>query len=248
MKNNKKLLPLLIVIGVVLISIGATLAFINYSKNGQTENTIRLGNLTFHYEEGNRSISILDALPVDSDDDAKSSNNYFDFRITANTTFAEIPYVVTGRLSDDSNLDPSVVKVYLTRVSGNSETQLLYTTLDQLESKIFIRDYVDKVLYRDTVPVNGSSYEVNYRLRLWIAEDTNFATGLYNNKRLSLTVNVYTNEGQSLTNEHITSPDDTSLKMISANGMYLLTPSSDEGVDYEATVPAEVNTVSFDVT
>ena len=102
MKNNKKLLPILIVIGVVLISIGATLAFINYSKNGQTENTIRLGNLTFHYEEGNRSISILDALPVDSDDDAKSSNNYFDFRITANTTFAEIPYVVTGRLSEDS--------------------------------------------------------------------------------------------------------------------------------------------------
>ena len=33
MKNNKKLLPILIVIGVVLISIGATLAFINYSKN-----------------------------------------------------------------------------------------------------------------------------------------------------------------------------------------------------------------------
>ena len=211
MKDKKKILTLLIVVGVVLISIGATLAFINYSKNGQTENTIRLGNLTFHYEEGNRSISILDALPVDSDDDAKSSNNYFDFRITANTTFAEIPYVITGRLSDDSNLDPSVVKVYLTRVSGNSETQLLYTTLDQLENKTFLNNgFVDKVLYRDTVPVNGSSYEVNYRLRLWIAEDTNFATGNYNNKRLSLTVNVYTNEGQSLTNEHITSPDNTS--------------------------------------
>ena len=63
MKDKKKILTLLIVVGVVLISIGATLAFINYSKNGQTENTIRLGNLTFHYEEGNRSISILDAIP-----------------------------------------------------------------------------------------------------------------------------------------------------------------------------------------
>ena len=251
--NNKKkiIISLLGILGLVAIIAGTSVAFFNFSRSGSTENTIDLGSISFHYEEisgKGRGINLIDAFPVESDEDAKNSNDYFDFRITANSNIAEIPYVVAARLSEDSNLDTSVVKIYLTKLEGNSETELLYTTIDQLEEKNFVGSYIDKVLYRTTVPVNGQSYEANYRLRMWIAEGTNFNSGLYDNKKLTLTVNVYTNDGTSLTQENVTKPTDTSIKMVSANNTYLLAESTEETVDYEVTVPYSVNTISFDTT
>ena len=249
--KKKVLIFVIALFGLIAITIGTAFAFFTFTKNGSTENTIRAGNIVFHYDEisgKGRGINLIDALPVESDEEEKGSDNYFDFRITANSSMAQIPYTISAKLSDDSNLDNTVVKVYLTKVVGANETQILYTTLDQLEERTFLNNDVQKVLYKDTVAVNGQSYEVNYRLRMWIAEGTDFTSGTYNNKKILLTVNVYTNEGHSLTKEeHYTKLDDTSIKMISANNTYLLTESSDIGVNYEVNVPNEVNIANFDI-
>ena len=250
MKKKLALLTLTL-LGIVAIVGGTTYAFFSFTRSGSTENTITSGDIVFHYDEisgKGRGINLIDALPVDSDNDAKESNDYFDFKVTSNSNIAQIPYTISAKLSDDSDLDNTIVKVYLTKVVGATETQILYTTLDQLEERTFLNNDVQKVLYRDTVSVNGQSYEVNYRLRMWIAEGTDFTSGTYNNKKVLLTVNVYTNEGQLLTKEeHYTKSDDTSIKMISANNTYLLTESSDTDVNYEVNVPNEINTADFDI-
>ena len=247
--KKKILLVLIAVLGIVAIIVGTTYAFFSFTKHGSTENVIRAGNIAFHYDEisgKGRGIKLIDALPVDSDEEEKSNNNYFDFKITAESDIAEIPYTVTAKLSEDTTLDLDVIKVYLTEVVEEVETPLLYTTLDQLRTVTFKDGELE--LYTDIVPVNGQSYERNFRLRMWMAEDTNFISGAYSNKKLSLTVNVYTNQGSALNEENLTTPDDTNIKMVSANNRFLLEKSEEENVDYEVSVPNEVDTVSFKAT
>ena len=248
MKSKEKLIiGILIVVGILVATIGVTYSLFNYTKRGSTESVINAGEISFYYDEmTGRGVSIKDALPIDSNDDAKSANNYFEFRITANTKLAEIPYVLTVRLTEDSNMSLTGIRVYLTKVNDGVESEVLYTTLDQLVEKQFLGNYTDKVLYRDRVGVDGSSYEQKYRLRIWIDEDVNFSTGEWNDKKLSLQVNVYTNEGEKLTEEHITYPGDTRVKMITANSKYLLAESTEENIDYEVVVPNEVTQVNFD--
>lgn len=246
--KKKVLIFVIALFGLIVITIGTAFAFFTFTKNGSTENIIRTGNIAFHYDEisgKGRGINLIDALPADSDEEEKLNNNYFDFKITAESDMAQIPYTVTAKLSEDTTLDLDVIKVYLTEIVNGEETPILYTTLDQLPEVTFKENELE--LYKDTVPVNGSSYERKFRLRMWVAENTNFISGAYSNKKLSLTVNVYTNQGSKLTEEHLTKLDDTSIKMISINGTYLLRKSNYTGVDYEVNVPNEVNTISFDI-
>ena len=79
--NNKKMLMLSIgaIVGLVLITIGVSVAFFSYTREGSTENTIESGTINFIYEEVDRmgnGISIEDALPT-SDSESKDSNSYF---------------------------------------------------------------------------------------------------------------------------------------------------------------------------
>ena len=246
-KKTIALASFLAIFGITLITVGLSYAFFSYAKTGTTENVIKSGSISFLYDEINRegnSISIIDALPVDSDEEEKSNNNYFDFRIESASNIVQIPYTVTAKLSDDTTLDLDIIKVYLTELVGTEETPILYTTLDQLQEVTFKDGELE--LYKDTVPV-GTNYDRKFRLRMWMAEETNFISGAYDNKKLSLTVNVYTNQGTKLTEENLTKPNDTRIKMISGNNTYLLNESSEENIDYEVTVPNEVNTIDLDV-
>ena len=138
--NKKKSLVLSIlgVLSLVAITAGVTYAFFNYAKEGTTENTITTGTITFVYEEieaQGAGISISDALPV-SDTVGKAQSgagNVFNFKVTSKTmNSASIPYTVTARMKAGSDLPQSAVKMYLTEVSGENETEILLNTYDQL--------------------------------------------------------------------------------------------------------------------
>ena len=257
--KKRLLIITLSIIGLIGIMVGVSLAFFGYIKEGSTANTLELGSVVFHYDEitgKGRGINLIDALPTDSNEGEKTNNNYFEFSIKSNTTILEIPYTVAARLSEDTNIDNSIVRIYLTELEGSTEKEILYTKLSELENKVFIRDYAEKVLYRDTVPVDGNDYEKIFRLRMWIDEDVDYSTGEYNNQKLNLTVNVYTNDGKTITAENTTTKEDTGIKMISANNMYEAEKVSDpepeqemieKNVNYDLTVPYEVNTINFDV-
>lgn len=188
-KKRKNVIALLAVLSVVFITAGVTYAFFSYSRSGNTENSISSGSITFHYTEGNRSIILNDALPM-TDTQGMAQTNYFDFTVESNTSSTiEIPYYITVRrsTSSEATLD-SHVKVYLTKVTGEGqneqETPVALITNQTISKFSELGTYTnssiqipasEKALYTDTVPVNSSNYNVKYRLRMWIDQNTDFS-------------------------------------------------------------------------
>ena len=200
-KNSKKkqiLLTLLGVISLIVITVGVTYAFFNYAKEGTTDNTIQTGSITFLYTEVSgvgKGISLTEAYPV-ADSIGKvqtGEGKVFDFKVTSNISMnSNIGYQVTARKKTGSTLANSAVKVYLTEVNGTEQELLLskYSELSQTD-RVDANKYTEKVLYEDTVPANTSNYEKNFRLRMWVSDDTDFSDGSMNDKTFTLTVNVY---------------------------------------------------------
>ena len=200
-KNIKKkqvLLTLLGVISLIVITVGVTYAFFNYAKEGTTDNTIQTGSITFLYTEVSgvgKGISLTEAYPV-ADSIGKvqvGEGKVFDFKVTSNISMnSNIGYQVTARKKTGSTLANSAVKVYLTEVSGTEQELLLskYSELSQTD-KVDISKYDERILYEGTVPANTANYEKNFRLRMWVSDDTDFSDGSMNDKTFTLTVNVY---------------------------------------------------------
>ena len=200
-KNSKKkqvLLTLIAIISLIVITVGVTYAFFNYAKEGTTDNTIKTGSITFLYTEVSgvgKGISLTDAYPV-ADSIGKvqvGEGKVFDFKVTSNIEMnSSIGYQVTARKKTGSTLANSAVKVYLTEVNGTEQELLLskYSELDQTD-KVDSSKYDERILYEATVPANTSNYEKNFRLRMWVDENTDFSDGSMNDKTFTLTVNVY---------------------------------------------------------
>ena len=225
MKNGLKKIALVFSCAAfLLITSGVTIAFFKYVAEGLNTNTITTGSIVFHYQEVDgkgHGISITDAMPVSSNNDAKSAGTGFNFDITSKTVEkVVIPYTVTARL--DSNADlvmGDIVDLYLTEVNGNSETptDLFSGTLpkyNELEQYDGVEGYTEKIIYEGEVPANTANYKKNFRLRIWIDQNANYgkqcsinpsendtqekcstANGTwdyrYNDKEFSITVNIY---------------------------------------------------------
>ena len=200
-KNSKKkqvLLTLIAIISLIVITVGVAYAFFNYAKEGTTDNTIQPGSITFLYTEVSgvgKGISLTDAYPV-ADSIGKvqtGEGKIFDFKVTSTISMnSNIDYQVTARKKTGSTLANSAVKVYLTEVNGTEQELLLskYSELD-VSDKVDSSKFDERILYEATVPANTESYEKNFRLRMWVSDDTDFSDGSMNDKTFTLTVNVY---------------------------------------------------------
>ena len=200
MKNKKKqiIITLIAIISLIVITVGVTYAFFNYAKEGTTDNVVKTGGITFLYTEVSgvgKGISLTEAYPV-SDSIGKvqvGEGKVFDFKVTSNISMnSNIGYQVTARKKTGSTLANSAVKVYLTEVNGTEQELLLskYSELDQTD-KVDSSKFDERILYEATVPANTSNYEKNFRLRMWVSDDTDFTDGSMNDKTFTLTVNVY---------------------------------------------------------
>ncbi len=205
MKERKELKKVLFIFlflaGITLITAGVTYAFYSYSKSGSTESTIRSGKVTLHYDEGGmQGISLSDALPM-SDEQGKVQTQYFEFRITSDTTSFEIPYIITARKQGDvaTRIPDENIKIYLTEVNGSIETEKALFKYSEL-TNIQKNSHIEQEVFRTNVPVNTSNYEKIYRLRMWLDESTSFSpvevggvqTYPLNNKSFQIRINVYT--------------------------------------------------------
>ena len=216
-RQQSRTLLILALVLLVAVTAGVSYAFFNYTRLVLTENTITTGTITFVYDEkealGN-GISITDAYPM-SDANGMiltGNNSIFDFQILATTTGnASVPYEVTARKSNNSDDIDSNVKLYLTEVTTDNETAAPLTIDNNTVKKfselndttIAVGDnIVEKTIYRDTVPANSADYEKNFRLRMWISNDTDYSpiededgniTYPMNGKTFTVTVNVYAN-------------------------------------------------------
>lgn len=185
--NNKKstglLLSILGVISLVLITTGVTYAFFSYVKEGETENTISTGTITFLYDElegTGTSISIQDALPM-TDDEGKAltgAGNVFTFKITSEISGqATMPYQVTARMKDGSTLGQDQVKLYLTSTDTTGTNHTVGTdgvkTFKDLSAPtgITLPDGTVEKLIFDSIVNPASNYNHDFELRMWINGD-----------------------------------------------------------------------------
>ena len=201
-KNNKKkalILSIIGLIGLVIVTIGITYAVFTYTKLGTTDNTVTSGTLKFLYTENTgvkTGIKLTNALPI-SDTKGKAldgDNNVFDFSIEATNTGTEtIPYEVTLRKKADSTLEENCVKVYLTDKTETTEKNELEPTKysELTQTNINVGNEIEKTIYKSSVAGGEVSYRKDFRLRMWISDDS--SQDDINGKEFTATVNVYAN-------------------------------------------------------
>ena len=253
MKNKKKqiIITLVAIISLIVITVGVTYAFFNYAKEGTTDNTIKTGSITFLYTEVSgvgKGISLTEAYPV-ADSIGKvqvGEGKIFDFKVTSNISMnSNISYQVTARKKTGSTLANSAVKVYLTEVNGTEQELLLskYSELSQTD-KVDSSKFDERILYEATVQANTANYEKNFRLRMWVSDDTDFSDGSMNDKAFTLTVNVYA-DGKVVTDNLDTT---NTLDSITVSDCTLDPVFNSATTEYSCKVPNSVTSVIVNAT
>ncbi len=210
--QKKKVLILVLVLGLVLLTIGGTYAFFTYTRQGQKENTLTTGVMYFVYDElsehPDNHINITNAFPK-SDDDGKvqKGEGVFDFEVRADTAGADINYEIYLTKDEGSTLPEYVVKTYLTKVTNMAEVESetpvpdiynnseinLYNKLGM--SKVpTLGETEGRTLYQGKVTDGQKDYSETYRYRMWIDEEANKMVNgswKYNDMTFSVKVNVY---------------------------------------------------------
>ena len=166
MKNNKKLIITLTIVGVLLVSLGTTYALlIGWSSRISKNSSLVVGDIYMHYNEGNKQISITDAMPSDT-----YSNDYFEFTIDGkNTSNKNINYLISLSYGDiPSNrtirIKDSLLDFKLVEVVNNQENVLVDT--------INFNSLTNARLYMATIPSNTNNYLKTYRLYMKINNNT----------------------------------------------------------------------------
>ena len=220
-EKRRKFIIILILLLLLLLMIifMVTYSLFSYTKKGDTDNTVTTGKIKFLYTENTgvgNGINITNAFPVeDSVGKSYATDKYvFDFKVSAelpdNTT---VPYEVTARMNRNSSLPANVVKTYLVLQNGNTETPSSYTVdnngvvkrySELPDTSLQVGNYedgskiVEKTIYQATAA--GKNYNQDFRLRMWIASDTDFSEVVqpdgsviypYNDKNFTINVNVY---------------------------------------------------------
>ena len=93
--DRKKFAKVTIILGVLLIVIGVSYAFFNYTRTG-VSNVIKVGRISFNSNQTN-TITLLDAFPIDSSEvDTSDKVGTITITITGDTTYNEgVEYLLT---------------------------------------------------------------------------------------------------------------------------------------------------------
>ena len=168
--NKKRIIKVSVVIVVLLLFVvGITYAFFTSSLFGNKVTSIKVGGLTFKYQENTESISLSNVKPL-SDEEGKTSNNYFDFEVSLDTKKQDsIGYSIYLTKDSISTLEESAVKLYLTDQDDKKIINpLLISNLDN-----FNPIPNSKVIYEASISANNEKVIQKYRLRVWIDESYN---------------------------------------------------------------------------
>jgi len=174
-KSKKTLVAVLATLGIILTTLGITVAWFSYSGNGTRENSISSGSITFIYEENEdvgNGILLEDAMPM-PDSYGKAQNDWFDFKVKSSSGKANIPYEITLRKTAGSDDIGDSVKVYLTKVNGSNEEEKvlsIYNSLANSTNEIASINN-EKTLYKSSIPAEAKNYTDNYRLRIWLNDN-----------------------------------------------------------------------------
>ncbi len=192
--NSKQVLLSVFGVAILVIAVfGVSFAAFNYSKTGTKVNTITTGTITMSYTEPDNGINLANAMPM-SDSQGKvltGDNNVFDFTVTTTIVgTATVNYTITATKEGDSTIPDTGVKVYLTNMDADADSQILAPTLVSNLSKTGSSELSGAPANQYILKSDSTTSSVNhkYRLRMWVA-DTYTVGGT--SQTYKLRVNVY---------------------------------------------------------
>ena len=145
------------------------------------------------YTENNNGIYLTNASPMSDEVGRNLSNENMFFDFTVNATMSGnvlVDYVISASKDSDSTLPDNAIKVYLTSIDGNNETQVVAPTkVSSLKSTNNI-SYAPNNQYVILESNFRNTESRNYRLRMWISDDYTLADV---SQTYMLRVNVYGN-------------------------------------------------------
>ena len=199
LKRKENIIIIVMMLVMVLAIIGVSYAEFNYSKIGTQLNSITTGSITMTYTETDNTITLNGALPT-TDKTGKTrltDGEYFDFTVSSKIAGdVNINYEISAKdiTSSDRKIDGSNIKLYLTRLTENSEEELMTpeTYNEEASSNSYTgRPSGEMSLYTSSM---NSSESNNYRLRMWVDEDYNPQDD-GGNLEFSVKINVYGQDG-----------------------------------------------------
>lgn len=210
MEDNGSKNILLSVLGVAILVVAVVgISFALFTFTGASDNnTISSGTIAMSFSESTNGISLTNALP-ETDDQGKGESHYFDFSVSTQASgTVSIPYTITitpvagtGAFSG-KDLADSQVKVYLTSLTGGTETEVVAPTLvSGLTASTITGRESSKTLYTKTVSATSTTQVDDYRLRMWVDEnvlpvdvtadpENNVEANQYSGLQYTLKVNV----------------------------------------------------------
>ena len=129
-KTKKEMVIIGLILLMVIALIGVSYAAFNYSKTGNTVNSITTGSITMTYTESDNVINMEGALPT-TDTTGKvrlNEGEYFDFTVSSEIVGdVNINYEISAKdvTTSDRKMDGSNIKLYLTRLTDNGEEELM---------------------------------------------------------------------------------------------------------------------------
>ncbi len=202
-KAKKELVIIGLMILMIIAIIGVSYAAFNYSKTGNTVNSITTGSITMTYTERDNVINIEGALPTTDSTGMVRLNKgeYFDFTVSSEIVGdVNINYEISAKdiTTSDRKIDGSNIKLYLTRITEDGTEEELMTP-ETYNEEASANNYTGRPsgemsLYTSSM---NSSESNNYRLRMWVDEDYN-PQGDGGNLEFSVQINVYGLDGLSI--------------------------------------------------
>ena len=255
MKTKKKenIIIIIILIVMLIAIIGVSWAAFNFSQAGNVPNKITTGSITMTYTETDNTISLSNALPTTDKTGTTrlKEGEYFDFNVSSEITGeVNINYEISAKEVGEGTIDGSNIKLYLTKLNGESEEQLMTPEVyneETSENTYTGRPAGEMSLYSSSM---NSSESNDYRLRMYVREEYN-PQGDGGGLTFTVQVNVYGKAGDEyvpLTTEEILEDNEvkeetTNMFNYASNGSYIASVT-DDGPQY-GSEPSQVTNGLF---
>ena len=193
LKKKENIIIIVILVVMLIAIIGVSYAAFSFGQVGNVPNKITTGSITMTYTETDNTISLSNALPTrDATGTTRlKDGEYFDFNVSSEITGeVNINYEISAKEVGNGTIDGSNIKLYLTKLNGESEEQLMSpeTYNEESTSNTFTgRPSGEMSLYTSSM---NASEEHHYRLRMYVTEEYN-PQGDGGGLTFTVQVNVY---------------------------------------------------------
>ena len=200
LKKKENIVIIVILVVVLIAIIGVSYAAFSFSRQGSVPNKITTGSITMTYEESDNTIKLSNALPTrDATGTTRlKEGEYFDFTVSSEITGdVNINYEVSAKEVGEGTIDGSNIKLYLTKLNGEDEEQLMTPEVynEETDSNEYTgRPAGEMSLYTSSMNASESN---DYRLRMYVTEEYN-PQGDGGGLTFAVKVNVYGKAGLSM--------------------------------------------------